>query len=395
MVKRISSIIVTLILLFDIVYASEVDLDSERFILINMNDNQVLMSEKENEEVSIASLTKIMTVLVSIEKIEDFSEKVTITDEMIDNIDWDVSKVGFKVGEEYTYDDLLYASILASGADAVNALVISTYGSYDEFINQMNKKAESLGLKHTRYANVVGLYDENNYSSASDQAELLLYALKNEKFKTVFETKEYTLSSDKTVRSTIETYNSRNNDDISFIKGSKTGYINDAGFCLATTALLNDVNYLFISLNAYSDDYTVHIKDHIKTYNYFNDNYAYHVLVDKGEYVDKINVKYSIEKEYDIYSPIIVKKYLKNDYDKSNISYEYVGKDNISYFTKVGSELGIIKISYNNVPIAYFDVIYNGGLTFDAFEYIRERGVYIIGAILVILLLVGVKKEAS
>ena len=139
-----SSIILTLILLFDIVYASEVDLESERFILYNLNDNQVLMSEKENEEVSIASLTKIMTVIVSIEKINDFNDKVIITDEMIDNIDWDVSKIGFKEGEEYTYNDLLYGSILASGADAVNALAISTYGSYDKFINAMNEKAASL-----------------------------------------------------------------------------------------------------------------------------------------------------------------------------------------------------------------------------------------------------------
>ena len=185
MLKKMSSIILTLILLFDIVYASEVDLESERFILYNLNDNQVLMSEKENEEVSIASLTKIMTVIVSIEKINDFNDKVIITDEMIDNIEWDVSKIGFKEGEEYTYNDLLYGSILASGADSVNALAISTYGSYDKFINAMNEKAASLNMNHTRYSNVVGLYDENNYSSAYDQAKLLMYALKNDKFKEI------------------------------------------------------------------------------------------------------------------------------------------------------------------------------------------------------------------
>ena len=393
MLKKMSSIILTLILLFDIVYASEVDLESERFILYNLNDNQVLMSEKENEEVSIASLTKIMTVIVSIEKINDFNDKVIITDEMIDNIDWDVSKIGFKEGEEYTYNDLLYGSILASGADAVNALAISTYGSYDKFINAMNEKAASLNMNHTRYSNVVGLYDENNYSSAYDQAKLLMYALNNDKFKEVFETKQYTLTSGKKIKSTMESYNTKNNDDISYILGSKTGYINDAGYCLASIASLNGVNYLFISLNAYSDDYTVHIKDHIKTYNYFNDNYGYKDLVNFDDIVGSINVKYSIEKKYDIKSPINIQKYLKNDYDKSKVSIEYIGKDNITYFTKKGTNLGIIKVSYDNNPLAYFDVIYNDSLTFDSFEYVRENGIYIIISILVILLIVGVKKE--
>ena len=393
MLKKMSSIILTLILLFDIIYASEVDLESERFILYNLNDNQVLMSEKENEEVSIASLTKIMTVIVSIEKINDFNEKVTITDEMIDNIEWDVSKIGFKEGEEYTYNDLLYGSILASGADAVNALAISTYGSYDKFINAMNEKATSLNMNHTRYSNVVGLYDENNYSSAYDQAKLLMYALNNDKFKEVFETKQYTLTSGKKIKSTMESYNTKNNDDISYILGSKTGYINDAGYCLASIASLNGVNYLFISLNAYSDDYTVHIKDHIKTYNYFNDNYGYKDLVNFDDIVGSINVKYSIEKKYDIKSPINIQKYLKNDYDKSKVSIEYIGKDNITYFTKKGTNLGIIKVSYDNNPLAYFDVIYNDSLTFDSFEYVRENGIYIIVSILVILLIVGVKKE--
>ena len=79
--------------------------------------------------------------------------------------------------------------------------------------------------------------------------------------------------------------------------------------------------------------------------------------------------------------------------DKSKVSIEYIGKDNITYFTKKGTNLGIIKVSYDNNPLAYFDVIYNDSLTFDSFEYVRENGIYIIVSILVILLIVGVKKE--
>ena len=91
---------------------------------------------------------------------------------MLDPIEWDVSVAGFRRGEELTYNDLLYGAMLPSGADATNALAISTAGSFDEFIALMNKKVSDLGLKNTKFSNVVGLYDENNYSSAKlTQAE--------------------------------------------------------------------------------------------------------------------------------------------------------------------------------------------------------------------------------
>ncbi len=388
MVKKIISLFISMFILFDIVYANEIDLDSERYILYNLNDNQIILKEKEDEEVSIASLTKIMTVIVAIENINDFNEKVTITEDMIKDIERDVSVVGFEVGEEVTYDDLLYSSILASGADAVNALAFSISGNLDDYLTLMNNKAMELGLNHTHYANVIGLYDSNNYSSAYDQAQLLMYAIKNPKFKTVFETKKYILTNGTEIRSTLDYYSS--NEDVSFITGSKTGYIKAAGYCLATTATLNNVNYLLITLNAPKVS-GIHVRDHINTYNYFNNNYSYKNIVNYNDVVATINVKNTIEKYYNVYSSVNINKYLKNDFEKSNVTYEYNGKNDIDYFTPNGEKLGTVKIIYNGEILDEIDVNYNRILHLDYMSFLTDNISYVLMIVVVLSFLIIIK----
>ena len=225
--KRIIKILFLCFLLIDVIYADSLDLVSEKYILYNLTENKVMMEKDSNVKTDIASLTKIMTIIVSIENITDFDEKVEITGEMLDPIEWDVSVAGFRRGEELTYNDLLYGAMLPSGADATNALAISTAGSFDEFIALMNKKVSDLGLKNTKFSNVVGLYDEDNYSSAYDMAQILIYSLKNPKFKEVFETKTYVASNGKELKATLNHYGK--DVDVSLITGSKTGYIEKAG----------------------------------------------------------------------------------------------------------------------------------------------------------------------
>lgn len=392
MQNKIIKILLAVVVFFEVVNADEVKLVSERYILYNMNDNSVLLEKNSHDEVSIASLTKIMTVIVAIENINDYNDKVTIKKSMIEDIAWDVATAGFKVGDKLTYNDLLYAAILSSGADAVNALAESISGSRSEFIKLMNQKALELGLENTHFQNVIGLYSKSNYSSAYDMAQILIYALKNEKFKSVFETNNYKLSNGKTIKSTIEKYNQKNNLNISFITGSKTGYISKSGFCLASTAALNNVNYLLITLNAFSSESNVHIKDHIKAYNYFNDNYGYKKIVDEEDIVATLKTKYSKEESVDIKANKSINKYVKNDFDKSKIEYIYDGKDEVSYFTSQGTKLGSVKINYEGNTIYEFELIYHSKLTFSLLSFIWINKIWIIFALLFIFLLVYTKK---
>lgn len=388
MQRKLISILLVFLSFISIVCASEVNLKSEKFILYNMNDSTVLMSQDENTRTSIASLTKIMTVIVSIENIKNYDKKVTITSKMLNGIDWDVAVAGFKVGEKLTYNDLLYGAILPSGADAVKSLAVSISGSEDNFVKLMNKKVKELGLKNTHFTNVVGLYDENNYSSAYDMAQILIYSLKNPKFKEVFSAKKYTYSNGKKAKSTIEHYNEKSKVNISYITGAKTGYIKKAGQCLATTATLSDVNYLLVTLNAFSDVTGTHIKDHVKTYTYFDNNYGYKDIVNNDDIIVKLKTKYAKEKEIGIKAKVNIKKYLKNDFDKSKIRYVYNGEDTISYFTEDNTKLGKVSIKYKDKTLDEFDLIYKETLTFSLLSYIwLNKWIIVVLAIITLLII--------
>lgn len=383
----------TSILLFCNVFAENLDLISDKYILYNLNDNKILMQKNENEETQIASLTKIMTIIVAIENITDFDEKVTITKDMVNNIEWDVAKIGLKSGDIVTYNDLLYGAMLPSAADCVNALAISISGNYKDFIELMNNKVKELKLKHTHFENVVGLYSKDNYSSAYDVAEILKYSLKNQKFKQIFEAKEYVLTNGKKINSTLKTYNKKVGEDISYITGAKTGYIKLAGNCLASTATIDNVNYLLVTLNAYSNKKSPHILDATSTYKYFSNNYSYKYILKKNDVVVNLKTKYAKEKNIDIHSSQEYKYYLKNDFNKDSIKYEYDGIKEISYFTKKGTKLGKVKIKLNNEILETFELIYNENLTFSIASFLWINKAYVIAIILFIIILLKINKR--
>ena len=383
----------TIILLFCNVFAENLDLISDKYILYNLNDNKILMQKNENEETQIASLTKIMTIIVAIENITDFDEKVTITKDMVNNIEWDVAKIGLKSGDIVTYNDLLYGAMLPSAADCVNALAISISGNYKDFIKLMNNKVKELKLKHTHFENVVGLYSKDNYSSAYDVAEILKYSLKNKKFKQIFEAKEYVLTNGKKINSTLKTYNKKVGEDISYITGAKTGYIKLAGNCLASTATIDNVNYLLVTLNAYSNKKSPHILDATSTYKYFSNNYSYKYILKKNDVVVNLKTKYAKEKNIDIHSSQEYKYYLKNDFNKESIKYEYDGIKEISYFTKKGTKLGKVKIKLNNEILETFELIYNENLTFSIASFLWINKAYVIAIILFIIILLKINKR--
>ena len=383
----------TSILLFCNVFAENLDLISDKYILYNLNDNKILMKKNENEETQIASLTKIMTIIVAIENITDFDEKVTITKDMVNNIEWDVAKIGLKSGDIVTYNDLLYGAMLPSAADCVNALAISISGNYKDFIGLMNNKVKELKLKHTHFENVVGLYSKDNYSSAYDVAEILKYSLKNQKFKQIFEAKEYVLTNGKKINSTLKTYNKKVGEDISYITGAKTGYIRLAGNCLASTARIDNVNYLLVTLNAYSNKKSPHILDATSTYKYFSNNYSYKYILKKNDVVVNLKTKYAKEKNIDIHSSQEYKYYLKNDFNKDSIKYEYDGIKEISYFTKKGTTLGKVKIKLNDEILETFELIYNENLTFSIASFLWINKAYVIAIILFIIILLKINKR--
>ena len=361
------------------VYADDFDITGEYVTLYNMNEDTLLYSKNDTKKTSIASLTKMMTTLVAIEEIDDLDKIVTIKERDFEGT-VGYSKAGFKVGDKVTYRDLLYGIILPSGADAVNAVVNNTLG-YDKFIKKMNETAKRLGMNDTSYANPVGKDDENNYSTSNDLAKLLKYALKNETFKTIFTTKSYKTSNGLNLESTVNRYeNILNTNEI---KGAKSGFTKDAGRCLASITTLNNVDYLLVVINSSTTSPYNAVKDTITIYDYYNNNYGYKNIINDDTFIKEIPVDFSKEKTYKITGSEDIEKYLKNN---TEVTYKYVGSDKVTFNTKKGSKLGVVKIYDGDVLLATSNVYLENNI-----EYYPIIPYIMIGIAVIFVLLI-VKK---
>mgnify|MGYP000153940570 FL=1 len=361
------------------VYADDFDITGEYVTLYNMNEDTLLYSKNDTKKTSIASLTKMMTTLVAIEEIDNLDKIVTIKERDFEGT-VGYSKAGFKVGDKVTYRDLLYGIILPSGADAVNAVVNNTLG-YDKFIKKMNETAKKIGMNDTSYANPVGKDDENNYSTSNDLAKLLKYALKNETFKTIFTTKNYKTSNGLNLESTVNRYeNILNTNEI---KGAKSGFTKDAGRCLASITTLNNVDYLLVVINSSTTSPYNAVKDTITIYDYYNNNYGYKNIINDDTFIKEIPVDFSKEKTYKITGSEDIEKYLKNN---TEVTYKYVGSDKVTFNTKKGSKLGVVKIYDGDVLLATSNVYLENNV-----EYYPIITYIMIGIAVVFVLLI-VKK---
>ena len=233
------------------------NLYSTNYIFLDADTGQVLSAKKQDEQISIASLTKMMTVLLAIENSSSLNQTVTITDEMIDGLyEEQASVAGYVTGDTATILDLCYAAAIPSAADAANALAIQIGGSFEKFYQMMNDKAAQLGMDHTVFKSAHGLDREGQYSTVEDVSKLLRYALQNPTFKEVFSTKEHTTQATTyypfgiPLASTIWAYADTYGYNLTNLSGGKTGYTLQAGRCIAYWATVNDMNIIAVTAGA-------------------------------------------------------------------------------------------------------------------------------------------------
>ena len=369
------------------VWAQDFDITSKNVILYNMNDNEVIYEKNSNEKVEIASLTKIMTAIVAIEKSDDLNKQVVIDNRTLKGIE-DYAQAGFKVGDKVSIMDLLYGVLLPSGADAVNAIAINAFGGKDKFVSLMNEEAKKIGLKDTEFDNPIGMDSKNNYSTASDLGKLLSYALKNDTFKKVYTTKRYKIDSlNLTLKSTLLTYGKTMNVDN--IKGAKSGFTDGAGLCLASIANYSDVDYMLVVLGASPTVKSNAVRDSLEIYNYYDKNYGYKKVIKEGQLLKKIKVKWGKKKVYEAKSDKDVSKYLKKSISTDDLSYDYKGLEEINYKNKKGDKLGVVDVKYNDKLLVSYDVYLNENLKY------YHPVIYSIIAISIILMLISLKMISS
>lgn len=363
--------------------------------IYDLTNKEEIYEINSDKVTSIASLTKIVTTITAIETIKDLNEQVTITNEILNTVDWNASKAGLKNGDKLTYMDLLYASMLPSGADATNAIAILSSGSIENFVNKMNDLTIKLKLKNTHFVNVTGLDDNNHYSTAKEIRILLEYALNNSLFKQIYQTKQYTLSNGLQVKSTLFKYNN-NLLDTSNIMGSKTGYTGNAGYCLSSLSNINSHEFLIIVLNADKiDGKYYNIIDSIDLINFLLKHYNNQILVKKNKLIKTIPIKLSKTKNYKIKTKKNITYYLPDDYDKSKLKIEYEGKEYLTFINKKKDKIGTISYYYNNKLINKENIILDIDPKISIIEIFKSYFYIIIGIPLLIILLLIKRKRLN
>ncbi|HKP20108.1 MAG TPA: D-alanyl-D-alanine carboxypeptidase family protein [Thermoleophilaceae bacterium] len=199
-------------------------------IVVDAVDGTVMFAKRPDAERSIASTTKLMTALLTL---EEAKPRDVFTAPAYDAMPAE-SRINLREGERMTVQDLLEGLLLESANDAAVDLAENIAGSREAFVAQMNEKAEELGLDHTSYANPIGLDEEGNYSSARDLAALARTLLRNRRFARIVDSPRATLESGSHVR----VVDNRNDLVAAYpwVNGVKTGYTTNAGNVLVGSA---------------------------------------------------------------------------------------------------------------------------------------------------------------
>lgn len=233
--------------LTDKTVAIPADNDAKYAIIIDKRDNTIVAQRNIHTRTYPASTTKIMTLIVAVENAKNLEDTFVMTQEIADFVfSSQASTAGFKVGETVTVKDLMYATILPSGADGAIGLAEKIAGSEEEFVKLMNEKVDELGLQNTNFTNVVGLHHKDNYSSVYDMAIILDYALKNPLCKEILS--QYQHTTEKTAEhpdgillsSTLFSNMYGTEPETATIYGGKTGFVNESGYCIASYGMANE-----------------------------------------------------------------------------------------------------------------------------------------------------------
>ena len=246
-------------------------IDSDYALVCDLETLTAVAGLRATERMYPASLTKLMTFIVAYETAPDLTVLIEITKELKNQYP-EGSRKGIDVGDLMSVEQMLYALLLESDTDAALGLAFHVAGSEAAFVELMNRKAEEMGLESTHFVNVTGLHDDKHYSTAADMAVILSYVLGIELGRTILTTetfvtylKYYKNGVLTDYRMTFYNTTLRNrfaNNGIStetpagaLVLGGKTGFTDEAAYCLATVARGADGReYIAITGHASSDE---------------------------------------------------------------------------------------------------------------------------------------------
>lgn len=343
------------------------DITAKAGMLVSLDTGEVLYSNNIDKKMYPASLTKIMTVTLMLES-EKYNPdgKVAMTKEVQKLISGTGSSVSnLQIGEEITQLDLVYTVLMSSFGDCAYLAAIYYGGSVDNFVDMMNNKAAELGLSGTHYANPVGLHDDNNYTTVRDVYTLTKYALENQTFKTVCESPRYTIeatnmSPARTISTTNFLQDTTTNYYYQYAHGVKTGFTDEAGRCLVSTASYGNYNYMCILMNCPNNTGSrVEFTESANLYRWAFNNFSFKEVAGSSDPVCEMPVELSFDTDFvALYFEKSFKTVLPNGADDSTIVVKpKLSKEKTEAPVKKGEILGTADIIYAEQVIGTVNLV--------------------------------------
>ncbi len=366
----------------------KINLHSDAVYMINLDEDRVVYKKNENKQLYPASLTKIMTAIIALEKFQDNIDALDKTFVTAKSESFDAtyreggSHAQIQIGQKINYKDLLYGLMLRSGCEAADIIAYDIgNGDFNKFAQMMNQKAKEIGANNTHYVNAQGFFNKAQYTTASDMAKIVKYAMSLKMFNKIVNSPFYTMPANSVnkkpylIRHTNRMLLPNSMYYYKYAKGIKTGWVPEAGKCLVSTAEKDGVSYLLVTMKApnknkdgASVDYAC--IDHKNLYQWAFNKLKPTALIEKETEVDDIEVLYGKNAFSVNLKPAEECVYLWNkDIPTDSIIKEAVFEDNTMAPVKKGDKLGKYKLTYNGELIFETDLIATEDIKRDEFSY--------------------------
>lgn len=353
-------------------YNAEVEFESDIVYMESLDQGTVIFNKNADKKTPMASLTKITTAMVVLEKADDLQRVCTVTQEELDELKGtNSSTAGLVDGEQLTVEQLLYLMMVHSANEAAIILAHEFSGTTAAFVDEMNAYAAKLGCKDTHYLNPHGLDAEGHYTTAKDLAVIIRHALQNDTFTKIVGTPVYTMAA--TNKRGEMKYNNTNSLLVpgSFYNytpclGIKTGTTAEAGYCLASYASQNGYTYLTIVIQGaegwknrtYSGGNTA-FNETIRAYKWVFDTIRLTPIASPKDKVTEVDVSLGKKDKVPLVPAEEVQALIPSTIDSSGISIELIPESlpqEVLAPIKPGDKIGKARVLYAGEELTTVDL---------------------------------------
>lgn len=344
-------------------------------LLVDATYDEVLYEMNAHEKRYPASITKIMTTLLTLEAVErgelSLDDVITAPQGIYNGLSADSSTANIKSGEQMTLLDLLYCALVASANESCNVLAYAVSGDTETFVALMNQRAAELGMTGTHFANTHGLHDDNHYTTAWDIWLMASEAMKNETFREIVSTTHYFVPATN-ISDQREFYNTNGLITPSYYSGYvyqpaigiKTGTTGQAGYCLVSAAEQDGRTLYCVVLGAEL------VKQEDQSYKRMNfvesarllkwgfDNYSYRTILEGSDPLDQIEVTLSDTDRVLLRAEGSLSALLPNDVDTDDFTRTIIrDSDSVEAPVSEGQVLGSVALSYDGKDYGSLDLV--------------------------------------